>query len=238
MNKYVYIISLTLLTFSSVQSSTELNNDPHYSELGFFDIHICNWPDWTIFFKILFSSEKFSEIESMDVYTPQNTLLTQLDKSKFRILKRKNKPDKHVYISDVNVPANATTGWYTITVKTHNGKKYYAKDYIVMNGINRISEMQPANNETIKHIFPVTLKWKPVTGARYYQVYVRDEWTQNSVFESKLLTNTEITIPNNKLETGGYYSWRVHARDTNEHVLLGDFNMGSMSKHAFFTIAE
>ena len=116
---YLSIIFLPvfILNTSNAEEHIELNSDPHYNQLGFFDIHICNWPERPGFFKILFSSEKFQQIESMSVYTPDNQLLANLDKKEFRTLKRKNKADKRVYILDIDVPELASTGWYKIEIK-------------------------------------------------------------------------------------------------------------------------
>ena len=240
MLKYSYTIFILLLlsvTNSQAGKSPEHNADPHYSPIGFFDIHICNWPSRTNFLKILFSSEKYNQIDSMKVFTPAGKLLVQLDNKKFSILKRKNKPDKRVFMLDIDVPENALDGWYNIKVKTKNGKQYQAKDYVILNKIGRVTAMQPASEEK-KYSLPITLKWKPVSGALYYVVYLKDGWTGKLVYKSKPLKNHKTKIPKGKLEPGGYYKWFVHARDTNEHVLLGDFNMGSISKKVTFMTAE
>ena len=47
-----------------------------------------------------------------------------------------------------------------------------------------------------------------------------------------------LALPDDLLEYGGYYSWRVDARDVNEDVRLGDFNMGSLSAWQEFTIVD
>lgn len=241
MRKHLYILSSIILLTAGVnakaENTLEINDDPHRSKLGFFDIHICNWPNRTKYFKILFSSEKYDQIESMEVYTPENKLFVKLDKRKFITLKRKNKPDKRVFIIDADITETASTGWYYIKINTKDGKKYNAKDYVVMNRLNRASSMQPSN-KNIQYKSPITLKWKKIEGAQYYQVFVRDEWTQKLIFKTKLINSNKVKIPNIKLEPGGHYSWRVHARDINEHVLLGDFNMGSMSEYAYFSIVE
>ena len=222
---------------SNAEESLVLNNDPHYNSVGFFDIHLCNWPERPNYFKILFSSEKYQQIESMSVYTPDNQLLANMDKTKFRTLKRENKPDKRVYLLDLDVPELASTGWYKIDIKTENGTVYHAKDYVIMTRLKKVSDMHPTGEDK-EFSLPITLKWKPVAGSQYYQAYVRDVWTEKMVFKSKLIDTPEIKIPDGKLEPGGDYYWTVHSRDTNEHILLGDFHMGSLSKKSFFTVAE
>ncbi|MDQ1363912.1 MAG: hypothetical protein QG652_1774 [Pseudomonadota bacterium] len=233
------LLCLSLLAAPAVQAgeSPELNQDPHYSDMGFFDIHLCNWPDRVPFFKILFSSAQFQHIDSMTVYTPNKQLLASLDKSKFRVLQKENKPEKRVYMLDLDVPEQASTGWYSIDVKTAGGAQYQARDYVIMTRLEKVSVMQPAAGAGPQQL-PVTLTWQPVPGAQYYQVFVRDEWSGDMVFSSELLNTAELKIPEDKLEAGGYYSWSVHARDTNEHVLLGVFHMGSMSTKAFFSVAD
>ena len=234
----VAVLALSMFAHNSVaEESVVLTEDPHYNEMGFFDIHLCNWPERPNYFKMLFSSEKYEQIETMSVYTPDNQLLVTLDKTKFRTLNRKNKHDKRVYLLDIDVPDLATSGWYRIDVKNMDGNIYHARDYVIMTRLGIVSEMQPSGDDK-KFNLPIRLKWKPVPGAKFYQVFVRDRWTEKMVYESKILDTPEIKIPDGKLEQGGDYSWTVHARDTNEHILLGDFHMGSMSEKALFTVAE
>ena len=235
----ILILSFSLFIQGSLKAeqALELTNDPHYNQIGFFDIHICNWPERPNYFKILFSSEQYQQIESMSVYTPDKQLLANLDRTKFRTLKRKNRANKRVYLLDLDVPELASTGWYEIEIRTKNGNIYQAKDYVIMARLEKVSDMQPSDEDSEVSL-PVTLKWKPVAGSQYYQVYVRDTWTEKLVFRSKLTDSTEVTIPEDKLKPGGDYYWSVHSRDTNEHVLLGDFSMGSMSEKTFFSVAE
>ncbi len=240
MIKHLQLLIISLFMFmhstAKAEEALELNNDPHYNQIGFFDIHICNWPERPNYFKILFSSEKYQQIESMSVYTPDNQLLANLDRAKFRTLKRKNKPNKRVYLLDLDVPEIASTGWYKIDIKTDDGSIYHAKDYVIMSRLEKTSEMSPSDDREFN--LPVTLKWKPVAGSQYYQAYVRDAWTEKLVFRSKLTDTPEVKIPEHKLKPGGDYYWTVHSRDINEHVLLGDFSMGSMSEKTIFTVAE
>lgn len=241
MKKYSHIFSYSLLLICLSEVNAEksgiIKNDLHYSDIGFFDIHVCNWPNRNNFFKIVFSSEKYSVIDSMKIYTPENMLLTSMDKSKFITIHRKNKPDKRAYIYDLDVTDKASSGWYNIIVKAKNGKEYQAKDYVLLNRLSRATSMHPSDpDKEIK--LPITLKWNPVAGTQHYQVFVRDEWTGKLMYKTKLINKNKVSIPKGKLEPGSFYSWVVHARDVNEHVLLGDFNMGSMSKKAFFSTAD
>jgi len=214
-----------------------LDHDPHRNKIGFFDIHICNWPDRPHFFKLLFSTEKFKDVDTMEIFYPSGGSLAVLKKSHFKEIKRKNKPEKRVFMMDMDMPDNATSGWYMIRVKTYDGKEHVAKDYVPMTRLNRVEEMVPSADEGTFSL-PVTLAWNKVSGAGFYKVYIRDEWTGEMIYKTKLISENSVKIPDGKLSPGGYYSWSVHARDTNEHILLGDFHLGSMSKKAFFTVAE
>ena len=84
---------------------------------------------------------------------------------------------------------------------------------------------------------PTQLSWDPAPGAGYYQVFIRDLWNEDRlIFSSKLLEEPVVQLPAGLLEKGGYYSWIVHARDLNEHFMLGDFNHGSLSPVVTFSI--
>ncbi len=52
-----------------------------------------------------------------------------------------------------------------------------------------------------------------------------------------MLTQPRLVLPRGLLKPGGIYAWRVHARDVNENILLGDFNHGSLSAEIQFTTA-
>ncbi|MDH5546072.1 MAG: hypothetical protein OEZ43_10790 [Gammaproteobacteria bacterium] len=58
------------------------------------------------------------------------------------------------------------------------------------------------------------------------------------IYTSQLLAQPSLTLPPGLLTPGGYYNWRIHARDRNEDVYYGDFNHGSLSEPFEFTVAE
>jgi hypothetical protein len=94
----------------------------------------------------------------------------------------------------------------------------------------------PAHEVELQEI-PTQLSWDPAPGAGYYQVFIRDLWNEDRlIFSSKLLAEPLVQLPAGLLEKGGYYSWIVHARDLNEHFMLGDFNHGSLSPVVTFSI--
>lgn len=233
----VLFLSLAMSASVSAEDATILHKDPHVNEMGFFDMHLCNWPDRNHFFKILFSTTKFDDVASMEIFTPEGESLTVLDKNKFMHLQRKKKPDKRVFMLNLDVPDTATTGWYSIKVHDNKGQEYSAQDYVVMSRLQRASGMSPSDDAEDVAL-PVILKWAAVPGANWYRIYIRDVWTDKLVFQSRLQPQTFVGVPASKLEPGGYYSWTIHSRDTNEHILLGDFHMGSMSEKAHFSISE
>ena len=146
LNIFLQVLCLSLVSFTTPTFADEaplLDQDPHYTAVGFFDMHICNWPDRPRFFKILFSTEKFADITAMEVFDPSGHSVTVLEKNRFMLLKRKNKPEKRVFLVDLDVPDSATTGWYTINVKTADGKQYVAKDYMPLARIKRVSGLTP-----------------------------------------------------------------------------------------------
>jgi len=84
---------------------------------------------------------------------------------------------------------------------------------------------------------PEKLTWKSIPGAAFYQVFIRDQWDNNSlIYTSSLLVDAELILPKDLIEQGSHYSWTIHARDTNEDFRPGDFNQGSMSRPASFFV--
>ncbi len=214
-----------------------LDKDPHRNALGFFDMHLCNWPERPPFFKILFSTTKFDQIEKMQVFDPRGRALTLLDKKKFKQWQPKGKPVKRVFLLDLDLPADASDGWYRIEVTDNQGKVHEARDLVPMTRMPMASGMQPVNGaEDIS--MPQALRWDAVPGAGFYQVFLRDAWTEKLVYQSKLLAQHELLLPPGTLEPGGYYSWVIHARDLNEHILLGDFHNGSLSIKSYFSVTD
>jgi hypothetical protein len=219
------------------EPATASAGDPHYSAAGFFDIHVCNWPGRPLFFMSLFSTTSFREVKRVDVFTPTGELLVELDLNHYRTLRQGKKPDKRVFIKQVNVPPAAVDGWYSARVTLTDNEVFTAKDYVIIDKLPQAAGQSPANDAELADV-PPRLSWEPVPGARYYEVYIRDLWDDdNLVYASELLSRPEIELPPGVLKKGGTYSWVIHARDTNSHVLLGDFNHGSMTAPSTFSVA-
>jgi hypothetical protein len=212
------------------------NEDPHYTEAGFFDIHVCDWPGRPLFFMPLFSTARFNEVQSIEVFSPQGDRLVELDLERYRTIKQDKKPDKRVFIKQIDIPPAAPDGWYSARVTLKSGEKFIARDYVIRHKLPQATGQVPANEEEVMEI-PKKLSWDPVPGANYYQVFIRDLWNDDQlILTSKLLTRPELELPPGLLKSGGYYSWIIHARDTNSHILLGDFNHGSLNRPAKFSI--
>ena len=214
------------------------NTDPHYGPAGFFDIHVCDWPGRPLFFMPLFSTERYAEVKSVKVVTPDNELLTELDLDRYRTIKRDKKPDKRVFIQQLDVPAGAMNGWYTARTTLANGEVYTTQDYVILHDLPQAGGQIPAHEEELAQV-PEKLTWEPVPGANFYQVFIRDLWNEERlIYTSELLTRPELMLPPGLLQKGGMYSWVIHARDTNSHILLGDFNHGSLNKPVMFLIED
>jgi hypothetical protein len=236
------ILSLILLASVNMAAYSEtmnapLESDPHRNELGFFDLHVCNWPDRPKFYKSLFSSTRFTDIAKMEIFMPDGKWLGQLNLNDYMRIVKKGKPEKRVFLNDIDVPEGAGTGWYDIRVTTNEGKVYHARDYVIMSPMQRVDYVSPADGASDIPM-PGELVWKPVAGAAYYQVYVREAFDNKIVVSSKLLNEPRYVFKPDELKPGGYYTWAVHARDVNEHILLGDFNHGSLSRKFEFSVAE
>jgi len=187
--------------------------------------------------RILESDPHYNQLGELSVYNPDGSLLVTLDKTRFMTLERKDQPTKRVFMADIDLPPDAATGWYTIKVGTTDGRELTARDFVVMSRLDRVRITRPPDGaEDIA--MPKHLSWEGVPGAGHYQVYLRDAWTNELLLRSKLLDSPEVALPDGKLEPGGFYYWTIHARDVNEHILLGDFHMGSMSEKHYFSVAE
>lgn len=210
--------------------------DRHYNMAGFFDIHVCNWPGRPLFFMPLFSTAGYDDIQQIEVFYPDNRLLTRLDLTSYRTIRNKDRPDKRAFIKQLDIPADAPDGWYAASITLHNGQVHRARDYVIISELARASGQIPGDQQELPAP-PEKLRWQAVPGAAFYQIFIRDQWDNNKLlYTSTLLTEPELVLPEKLIEPGGLYSWVVHARDTNEDLMLGDFNHGSMSKPVSFSV--
>ena len=220
------------------QSIEPRATDPHYTEAGFFDMHVCHWPDRPVFFMFVLSTARYQDIERVSVSYPDGRLLADLDLERYRIINRPGKPEKRVFITQLPLPAGAPHGWYHADITLRNGTTYRARDRVAIR-ILPLAAGQVPPNSTAEIAPPAALRWEPVPGATHYQVYIKDMWDGGQeIFSSKVLTAPQLVLPPDLLKPGGYYRWRVNARDVHEHPELGDFNHGSLSEEVELVVAE
>ncbi len=220
------------------QAAPPPGSDPHHSAAGFFDMHVCNWPDRPMFFLILFSTTRFDEVKRIEVFRPNGSLLTELSLSHYRVIRKKDAREKRVFIEQLTLPKGAADGWYTARVTLRNGTRYSARDYVIIYAMAQVSDMKPPDGVDDIPV-PSELTWAPVAGRAYYKVYIKDMWDEGKIiYESKLLDEPRLALPARLIKPGGDYVWRVQARDVNENVLLGDFNHGSLYLEARFSTAR
>lgn len=232
---FLFFITLIFISTNSYAAVGPKGN-PHYNKIGFFDMHVCNWPNQPLFFLSLFSTTKYNAIKKIEVFDNHHRLLGQLNLNKYRVDMLKNPTrEKHVFINHLAIPKTSGNGWYSSRVYLKDGSVYSAKDYVIIYKMERATGLRPAENETLKTL-PTTFRWLPIPGAKYYRIFIKDIWSDKTIYKSEFLTKPELTLPKNILKHDGDYCWRVHARDTNESVLLGDFNHGSLTKCFEFDI--
>lgn len=231
LRKFVFAVLLSLGLLPQVWAGTQ---DPHYTEAGFFDIHICNWPDKPPFIMALFSTVQFDNVERVSIYTPTGEFLGDLDLAKFRSFKTKEGKEKRAFITHFAIPPKASDGWYKAVIAMKDGRIFEAMDYVIHAFMPLPAGMRPAADAKDVAL-PGELRWDRIPGATHYQIFVYDKWNDKLVFTSPVITDTSIKLPAGILQSGGLYGWKVNARDVNEHILLGDFNHGTTGPELLFT---
>lgn len=229
----LYTLAAGCLFCSAAYAGAE--GDPHYTPAGFFDTHVCNWPDKPRFLMALFSAAHYDEVDRVAVYSPDGIHMGDLDTRAFRTFKAPSGEAKRVFISHMDLPANTVDGWYRAEITLKDGRRYESRDYVVHHFMPQPSGMQPAPGA---EDVPATaeLSWDPIPGARYYEVFLHDDWETTPVAASGLITQTRFKPAAGALRPGGDYMWRIHARDSDGNVLLGDFNHGALSPELRFSV--
>lgn len=232
---FIAMLSCLVMTHYANARPLELAKDPHNNEVGFFDVHICNWPDRPPFVMALFSTLHFEGVEKISIYTATGELLGDLDLAKFRAFKNKEGKSKRAFITQFPMPDKTTDGWYKAVVSMKDGRSFEAKDYVIHTLMPLPTGMQPAMDA--KNVsLPLELKWDRVPGATHYQIFVYDKLEEKRIFSSPVITETVLKLPDGLLKSGGMYGWKVNARDVHEHFMLGDFNHGTTGAEAIFTV--
>jgi hypothetical protein len=213
----------------------EHEGDPHYTPAGFFDIHVCNWPEEPRFLMALFSTPRFDEIAKVAVFAPNGKHVGDLDLTRFRVFKTRSGQAKRAFIAQFDLPKKAVDGWYRAEIDLKDGSHSEARDYVIYQIMGQPTGTQPVPGSSNVPV-STELRWDPVPGARFYEVFVKDVWAGNETTDSGLLTEPRFVPPKGLLQPGGEYVWRIHARDSDGNVLLGDFNHGSLGPEMNFTV--
>jgi hypothetical protein len=233
-----FFLAMTFVSAPCFSGNAKHPDDSHYTDIGFFDIHVCNWPDRPPFYMALYSTKQYNNVESVEIISPSDNVIGQLNLNKYRVIKKNNKVIKHVFITKIPVPEMDEDGWFKARVKLKDGGSDSSSDYVIHQLLPRAKGMQPGYDAEDVAL-PKQLSWDKIDGAAYYKVFIRDLWAgEKLIYKSKLLDKNTMTLPKNLLHAGGYYSWRVHARDVNEHIQLGDFNIGSLNEWTNFSVKE
>ncbi|KHF24536.1 hypothetical protein [Solemya velum gill symbiont] len=229
------LLSLLCFVFFAPLNAAE-TDDPHYSKAGFFDLHLCHWPDRPPFFKAVFSTFEFDNLKYVSIENPDGSEITKLDTSSFIEFRSKGRK-KRAFLQDHELADTPKAGWYTAKIHLKDGTVVEAKDYVDPGQLPLAEKIYPEEAQEVT--LPVTIRWKPIEGATHYKLVIRDIWNNRKIaFRTKVITDTEVTVPDGKLEVDGEYEWLVHARDVDGDPILGDFNLGSQTAYSTFTVIE
>lgn len=183
----------------------------------------------------LFSTQRFDEIAKIAVFAPDRKYVGDLDLTKFRAFKTKSGQAKRAFIAHFDLPEKAVDGWYRAEIKLKDGSRTEARDYVIHQTMGQPTGTQPVPGSSNVPA-SIELRWDPVPGARFYEVFVKGVWTGYETTDSGLLTEPRYVPPKGLLQPGGEYVWRIHVRDSDGNVLLGDFNHGSLGPEMSFTV--
>ena len=232
-NLWISLLTAGCLLSGTTHAANE--GDPHYTPAGFFDTHVCNWPDEPRFLMALFSTSRFDEIAKVAVFAPDGKHVGNLDMDRFRSFKTKSGQVKRAFIAHMDLPQKPVDGWYRADITLKDGSRFDAQDYVIHHFMAHPTGTQPAQGATGVPV-STELRWNPIPGAKYYEVFLRDDWAGTESTPSGLLSEPRFVPPQGLLKSGGEYVWRIHARDSDGNVLLGDFNHGSLSPEMSFTV--
>ena len=224
-------IALSLLPVTHTTAEDRIPpdpQDPHQTDMGYWDIHVCNWPDRPPFYLTIFKTEHYDNIKKIEVFDPSGNAVGEFSMEKFLDFDRSDKPPLRVLLTHLPLAEGEPEGWFSATITTKDDKQYLARDYQIMNLMPRADGRTPASNSEVE--VPWELSWDPVPGAKHYRVWIRDMWNDGKqIYRSGLLNESRLELPEGLLEPDGWYAWRIHTRDTQSHVLLGEFNHGSLT---------
>lgn len=238
MKKILGIVLTVCFVFVSMAThgATDKKNDPHYNAAGFFDLHVCNWPNRKPFILAVFTTYQFDKLKSVTVHRPDGSVVGVLDPARYRVIQKKGKPEKRGFLTQFEITDADKEGWYSATIEFKDGTRHTAKDVVTFGKLGIAGAVFPKPKQELDQP-PAYLEWDAIPGAGFYRVYVRDIWNGNElIYQSKIVNTNRVELPKGLLVPGGLYNWRIQARDVNEDVKLGDFNLGSLSGEIEFGI--
>jgi len=230
---WFFMLAAGCLMGGTVYAGNE--GDPHYTRAGFFDTHVCNWPENPRFLMAVFSTPYWDEVAKVAVFAPDGTFVGDLDLTRFRAFKTESGQTKRAFIAHFDLPDKVVDGWYRAEVSLKDGSRFEARDYLIHHFMPHPTGTRPIPDASDVPA-SIELRWDPIPGAKYYEVFLRDNWAGTEATASGLLTEPRFVPPQGMLQPGGAYVWRIHARDSNGNVLLGDFNHGSLSQEMGFMV--
>ncbi|UCB55541.1 MAG: hypothetical protein JSW45_03155, partial [Thiotrichales bacterium] len=169
-----FILPLVFLIGAVAYAGDPRNpDDPHYTTSGFFDVHICNWPDRAPFYMVLYSTENHQDIQSVDISGANGKLIGKLDLETYRF--SENEPGTRILISHLPISRDYEDGWFVAKIRMKNGETQTATDLVIHKIMPEISGYQPKDGaEDIP--LPDVLTWDDTFGAYWYRVWIRDNW--------------------------------------------------------------
>ena len=214
------------------------NDDPHRNEIGFFDVHVCHWPNRPLFFLGLFSTVRYDEIDDIRLFAPSGKEVGVFNLTRYRRDAKPGKPEKHVFLNIFDIPPEREEGWYSARIHLKDGRIFQARDRVQLLSLPIAQDLQPSPGaENVP--LPKELRWSAVPGALYYQVFIKDVWNDEKVIlTSSLLSEPRLVLPPGLIKPGGRYLWQVHSRNLNEDPVWGDFNHGSLTAEVEFSVAD
>lgn len=215
-------------------------HDPHETAAGYFDLHICNWPDRPPFVVALFATADSANVRRIDVLRPDGRVLGEMRLTTFETRIDEHGQERRAYKTFLPLPKDAPAGWYRARVTLRDGSVLQARDFLQVQILPQAQVVQPANGQdNLPRVSE--LRWRPVPGASHYRVFIKDAWAGEQIFKSDLLTESRLRLPPGVLKPSGSYVWRVHARSAGvgagDETKWGEFNHGSLNTEASFALA-
>lgn len=209
--------------------------DPHETAAGYFDLHICNWPDRPPFVVALFTTADSTNVRRVEVLRPDGKVLGEVSLTNHESRVDEHGRERRAYKTFLPLPKDAPAGWYRARISLRDGSAEQAQDYLQVQVLPQAKLLQPANGQD-NLAANSELRWQPVPGATHYRVFVKDAWAGQQIYKSDLLTTPRLRLPQGVLQPNGSYVWRVHARSGGPEAKWGEFNHGSLTTESTFAL--